>query len=81
MRTAQELVDRMKNAMNQKAPAEPVERSAEIIPGKKYRNERGRMVTVTRVSRLRVMYYYEGYRNICETSRREFEIKFREVQL
>lgn len=30
---AQELVDRMKNAMKHKIPAETVDRSAELIPG------------------------------------------------
>lgn len=58
---AQELVDRMKKAMKHRVPAETVDRSAELIPGMKYRNERGRMVTVMRVSHLRVMYRYEGY--------------------
>lgn len=33
---AQELVDRMKNAMKHKVPAETVDRSAELIPGMKY---------------------------------------------
>ncbi|HCM56868.1 TPA: DUF4222 domain-containing protein [Citrobacter freundii] len=77
---AQELVDRMKNAMKHKVPAETVDRSAELIPWMKYRNERGRMVTVIRVSPLRVMYRYEGYQDICEIGRREFELKFRKVQ-
>lgn len=80
MRNAQELINRMKNAMKHAAPAEPMDRRAEMIPGMKYRNARGRMVTVTRVSQLRVMYRYEGYREICETSRREFDLKFRKVQ-
>ncbi|HHE5968721.1 DUF4222 domain-containing protein [Citrobacter sp. S46_ASV_140] len=77
---AQELVDRMKKAMKHRVPVETVDRSAELIPGMKYRNERGRMVTVTRVSHLRVMYRYEGYQDICEIGRREFELKFRKVQ-
>lgn len=80
MRNAQELVERMKNAMKHRLPAKPADCSDELIPGVKYRNERGRMVTVTRVSRLRVMYRYEGYKEICETSRREFDLKFRKVQ-
>lgn len=84
MRTNQELVtaltERMKNAMNTRVPQEPAERGAELIPGKKYRNARGRMVTVLRVSQLRVSYRYEGYHEVCETSRKEFERKFTEVQ-
>lgn len=47
---ALELVNRMKKAMKHRVPAETVDRSAELIPGTKYRNERGRMVTVMRVS-------------------------------
>ena len=70
----------MKNAMKHRVPAETVDRSAELIPVMKYRNERGRMVTVMRVSHLRVMYRYEGYQDICETSRREFDLKFTEVK-
>lgn len=87
MRTSQDLASafmaRLKNAMALKAPQDPVGpvvRSAELIPGKKYRNARGRMVTVQRVSQLRVSYRYEGYHEICETSRKEFERKFSEVQ-
>ena len=85
MRTAQELANeltgRMRDAMRHAAPAQPIDRSCEILPGGKFRDQYGRMVTVTRVSQLRVMYYYEGYRDICETSRREFDLKFRAVQL
>lgn len=88
MRTSQDLASafmaRLKNAMALKAPqekpVEPVARNAELIPGEKFSNERGRMVTVMRVSHLRVMYRYEGYQDICETSRREFDLKFRKVQ-
>lgn len=78
---AQELLDRMKKAMKHRVPAETVDRSAELIPGMKYRNERGRMVTVTRVSKYRVMYRYEGYRDVCETGRRMFDLKFKKVAL
>lgn len=85
MRTSQDLASafmaRLKNAMALKAPQEPVVRSAELIPGKKYRNAHGRMVTVQRVSQLRVSYRYEGYHEVCETSRKEFERKFTEVTL
>ncbi|QMB06621.1 DUF4222 domain-containing protein [Citrobacter freundii] len=73
------LIDRMKNAMKHNAPTELSDRTGELIPGMKYRNERGRMVTIIRVSHLRVMYRYEGYRDICERSRRAFELKFRKV--
>lgn len=81
MRSAQELVDRMKNAMKHVTPAEPVDRSAELFPGAKCRNERGRMVTVLRVSQLKVRYRYEGYAEECETGRREFDLKFKKVEL
>lgn len=84
MRTSQDLASafmaRLKNAMALKTPQEPVVRGAELIQGKKYRNARGRMVTVQRVSQLRVSYRYEGYHEVCETSRKEFERKFSEVQ-
>ena len=77
---AQELVDRMKNAMKHKVPAETVDRSAELIPGVKYRNERGGMVTVLRSSQYRVVYQREGYSGICEMSRYQFDLKFKKVQ-
>ncbi|WP_239509304.1 DUF4222 domain-containing protein [Citrobacter sp. CRE-46] len=57
--------------MKHKVLAETVERSDELIPGMKYRNERGRMVTVMRVSHLRVMYRYEGYQDVNSTSTRK----------
>ncbi|MCW4985682.1 MULTISPECIES: DUF4222 domain-containing protein [Enterobacter] len=83
MRTSQEianaLTERLKNAVKN-APAAPVDRSAEIFPGKRYRDERGRMVTVQRVSQLRVIYIREGYRGVSEVGRREFELKFTEVK-
>lgn len=77
---AQELVDRMKNAMKHKVPAETVDRCAELIPGMKYRNERGGMVTVLRSSQYRVVYQREGYSGICEMSRYQFDLKFKKVQ-
>ncbi|HHX3708613.1 TPA: DUF4222 domain-containing protein [Citrobacter freundii] len=77
---AQELVDRMKNAMRHKVPAETVDRSAELIPGMKYRNERGGMVTVLRSSQYRVVYQREGYSGICEMSRYQFDLKFKKVR-
>lgn len=84
MRTSQELAsalaERMKNAMNNRPAQEPVDRGREIIPGKQYRDERGRMVTVLRASQLRVSYRREGHTGVSETGRREFEIKFTEVK-
>ena len=77
---AQELVDRMKNAMKHKVPAETVDRSAELIPGMKYRNERGGMVTVLRSFQYRVVYQREGYSGICEMSRYQFDLKFKKVR-
>lgn len=84
MRTSQELAsaltERMKNAMKDR-PAEPsADRRREITPGKRYRDERGRMVTVLRASQLRVSYRREGYTGVSEIGRREFEIKFAEVK-
>ncbi|UTD19357.1 DUF4222 domain-containing protein [Citrobacter sp. SX206] len=76
----QELVDRMKNAMKHKIPAETVDCSAELIPGMKYRNERGGMVTVLRSSQYRVVYQREGYSGICEMSRYQFDLKFKKGQ-
>ncbi|WP_343529283.1 DUF4222 domain-containing protein [Yokenella regensburgei] len=84
MRTSQELAhaltERMKNAARNAAPPAPVDRHNEIFPGKRYRDERGRMVTVQRVSQLRVTYTREGYRGVSEVGRREFDLKFTEVQ-
>lgn len=80
MRNAQELVERMKNAMKYAAPAEPMDRSAELIPGTRYCGERGGMVTVLRSSQYRVVYQREGYSGVCEMSRYQFDLKFRKVQ-
>lgn len=80
MRNAQELVERMKNAMKHAAPAEPMDRSAEMIPGMRYRAERGRMVTVIRCSQHRVVYQREGYSGVSEMSRYQFDLKFKKVQ-
>lgn len=84
MRTNQELanalLERMKNAMNNAAPEAPAERRVEMIPGMRYRAERGRMVTVIRCSLYRVVYQREGYSGVSEISRREFERKFTEVK-
>lgn len=83
MRTSQEIADalaeRMKTAMQNGAPVTPVDRSAEIFPGKRYRDERGRMVTVKRVSLLAVEYSREGYRGTSKMGAREFKMKFTEV--
>ncbi|WP_242507546.1 MULTISPECIES: DUF4222 domain-containing protein [Serratia] len=42
----------------------------------RYRDDRGRLVTVVRDSRLRVVFRREGYGGTCEIGRREFERKF-----
>ncbi|MEP9204490.1 DUF4222 domain-containing protein [Enterobacter roggenkampii] len=84
MRTSQELAsalaERMKNAMKNRPAQELVDRRGEIIPGKQYRDERGRMVTVLRASQLRVSYRREGSTGVSETGRREFILKFTEVK-
>ncbi|MCX8984824.1 DUF4222 domain-containing protein [Citrobacter portucalensis] len=77
---AQELVDRMKNAMKHKIPAETVDRSAELIPGMRYRNERGGMVTILRSLQHRVTYQRDDYSGVCELSRYQFDLKFKKVQ-
>lgn len=84
MRTSQNLADalteRMKNAMKNRSAEEQVERRSEVLPGKRFRAERGRMVTVLRCSQYRVVYQHEGYSGESEMSRREFERKFTEVK-
>lgn len=83
MRTHQELasalMERMKNAMKNAAPAEPADRCVEMIPGKRYRADRGGMVTIIRCSQYRVVFQREGYSGECELNRREFDRKFTEV--
>lgn len=84
MRTSQELanalLERMKNAMKNAAPEAPADRRVEMIPGMRYRGERGGMVTVIRCSQYRVVYQREGYSGVSEMSRREFDRKFTEVK-
>ena len=54
---------------------------AQPLPAhKRYRDKRGRMVTVLRVSLLAVEYSREGYRGESKVGRREFELKFTEVK-
>ncbi|MDY3570245.1 DUF4222 domain-containing protein [Enterobacter hormaechei] len=77
MRTSQELVERWKAAVAGRPPA--AEQEHVPVSGKRYRDERGRMVTVVRDSRSRVVFHREGYRGTCELSRREFERKFTEA--
>lgn len=77
---ASDLVARMKNAMKNGVPDAPAERRTDMIPGKRYRAERGRMVTVLRCSQYRVVYQREGYSGESEMSRREFDRKFTEVK-
>lgn len=84
MRTSQELasdlINRMKKAAENKAPAQPSDRADEVIPGMRYRAERGRMVTVIRCSQYRVVYQREGYSGVSEMSRYQFDLKFKKVQ-
>lgn len=77
---ANALTERLKNAMKNAAPEAPADRRGELHPGKRYRDERGRMVTIIRCSQLRVLYHREGYRGDLEVSRREFDLKFTEVK-
>lgn len=76
-----DLISRMKNAMGNAAPGAPTEQGREMIPGMRYRNERGRIVTVLHSSPYRVAYQREGYSGISEMSRYQFKRKFTEVKL
>ncbi|KNC93637.1 DUF4222 domain-containing protein [Trabulsiella odontotermitis] len=80
MCTDQELLKRWKSILQRNTPKAPADRSAEIIPGKKYRDGRGRMVTVLSVSPHKITFSREGCEKDCELSRKEF-YKFIEVQL
>lgn len=77
--SASDLISRMKNAMANAAPGAPAEQRTDMIPGMRYRAERGRIVTVLRCSQYRVVYQREGYSGESEMSRREFDRKFTEV--
>ncbi|HEO9044198.1 TPA: DUF4222 domain-containing protein [Enterobacter kobei] len=83
MRTSQELandlISRMKNAMQNAEPDAPAVKRNDMIPGMRYRANRGRIVTVLRCSQYRVVYQREGYSGVSEMSRREFDRKFTEV--
>lgn len=74
-----DLISRMKNAMGNAAQGAPAEQGTGMIPGMRYRNERGRIVTVLRCLPHRVVYQREGYSGVSEMSRYQFERKFTEV--
>jgi len=84
MRNAQELrselMNRLKKAAENRAPVEPTDRTTEVIPGTRYRDERGRMVLVISASQLRVKYYREGFSDVYEMGRYQFDLKFKKVQ-
>ncbi|SHI10060.1 protein of unknown function [Pantoea sesami] len=77
--SAEALLNRLKNAC-QNARQVDVAKQVHIHPGDHYRDERGRMVKVLRVSQLAVEYSREGYRGVSSVGRREFDLKFRKVQ-
>lgn len=77
--SASDLISRMKSAMSNTVPKAAAEQRTDMIPGMRYRAERGRIVTVLRCSQYRVVYQREGYSGESEMSRREFERKFTEV--
>ena len=77
--SSSDLISRMKNAMVNVVPGAPVEQRTDMIPGMRYRAERGRIVTVLRCSQYRVVYQRDGYSGESELSRREFDRKFTEV--
>ena len=76
---SQELLERWKKAqagkpsVTEPAPASPVR------PGTKYRDPRGRMVTVISATQYRVTFRREDYQKICELSSSAFG-KFTEVK-
>ncbi|QHA85726.1 DUF4222 domain-containing protein [Serratia rhizosphaerae] len=76
MCSSQELMERWKNAVAGRVPAAVPGRGFVSISGMRYRDDRGRLVTVVRDSRLRVVFRREGYGGTCEIGRREFERKF-----
>lgn len=76
--TAESLLGRLKNAY-QNASQEAPEEKVWIAPGEYYRDNRGRMVRVLRVSQLAVEYSREGYSGVSSIGCREFNLKFRKV--
>lgn len=76
-----DLISRMKNAMGSAAPSAPAEQGTDMIPGMRYRTERGCIVAVLRCSPHRVVYQREGYSGVSEMSRYQFERKFTGVKL
>lgn len=75
----QELLNRMKNALQRNAAKAPAVRGAEIRPGQKFRDVRGREITLVSGTHARVTFLRQGYSDVCELSCKEFERKFREV--
>ncbi|WP_234262289.1 DUF4222 domain-containing protein [Klebsiella aerogenes] len=76
---SQELLERWKKAQAGKPPVTESVPAAYIRPGTKYRDPRGRMVTVIIATQTRVTFRREGYQEICELSSSAFE-KFTEVK-
>lgn len=77
---SQELLERWKKALAGKPPVtEPVPVAC-IRRGTKYRDPRGRMVTVISATQTRVAFRREGYKDICELSSSAFDRKFTEVK-
>lgn len=78
MCTDQELLKRWQSVLQRNKPATGC--SAEILPGKKYRDGRGRLVTVLNVSPQKITFMRDGCADKCELSRKRFN-EFIEVQL
>ncbi len=76
--SAEALFNRLKNAY-QNAPKAEVAKQVHIHPGDHYRDERGRMVKVLRVSQGFVEYSRHGYDEVSTLGRRAFDLKFRKV--
>lgn len=71
------LTERLRIAVRKAPPVESEEH--EIFPGSRYRDDRGRVVTVLAASKLAVKYAREGYREPSQVGRREFDLKFKKV--
>ncbi|MEB5748687.1 DUF4222 domain-containing protein [Leclercia adecarboxylata] len=77
----QELLNRLKNALQRNAAKAPGDRGTEHRPGQKYRDDRGQEVTLLSRTPQRVSFLRPGYPDVCELNCKEFERKFKEVRL
>jgi hypothetical protein len=82
MRTNQEIIDHARAVLQRNTDQKPAaqEERRKVIPGKRYREKGGCIVTVLRSSDYRVVYQREGYSGESELSRYWFDRKFTEVK-